>query len=250
MPHLVVCSCDPKRLSHFFVPPPLVGGGCGSKIIKNRNPEIQPTSPLAMERCTRGAKAVEEVFLERMAILFSPLRRGGFLQNPDLLGFRTLRGRRGTLAWTRTTRSGARGLLVDSMACAVAVRFVDEVGVEEDDAEAAARSRRAMGLCTRGAKAVAEVFLERKAIIFSPLRRERSRRNTPALTRTTRSGARSFGVALGIISRPKKCLFDPGLKLMESLREINKVATTSAEYARGRTLRFLFSKPVLFPLMV
>ena len=123
MPHLVVCSCDPKRLSHFFVPPPLVGGGCGSKIIKNRNPEIQPTSPLAMERCTRGAKAVEEVFLERMAILFSPLRRGGFLQNPDLLGFRTLRGRRGTLAWTRTTRSGARGLLVDSMACAVAVRI-------------------------------------------------------------------------------------------------------------------------------
>ena len=80
----------------------------------------------------------------RVRVLFSPLGRGGFLQNPDLLGFRTLRGRRGTLAWTRTTRSGARGLLVDSMAYAVAVRFVDEVGVEEDDAEAAARSRRAM----------------------------------------------------------------------------------------------------------
>ena len=160
------------------------------------------------------------------------------------------RGRRGTLAWTRTTRSGARGLLVDSMACAVAVRFVDEVGVEEDDAEAAARSRRAMELCTRGAKAVAEVFLERIATLFSPLRRERSWRNTLAWTRTTRSGARSFGVALGIISRPKKCLFDPGLNLMESLREINKVATISAECARGRTLRFLFSKPVLFALMV
>ena len=127
-----------------------------------------------MERCTRGAKVVAEVFLERIATLFSRLRRGGFLQNPDLLGFRTLRGRRGTLAWTRTTRSGARGLLVDSMACAVAVRFVDEVGVEEDDAEAAARSRRAMELCTRGAKAVAEVFLERIATLFSPLRRERS----------------------------------------------------------------------------
>eukprot|EP00614_Pseudopedinella_elastica_P001474 CAMPEP_0172589212 /NCGR_PEP_ID=MMETSP1068-20121228/8001_1 /TAXON_ID=35684 /ORGANISM="Pseudopedinella elastica, Strain CCMP716" /LENGTH=175 /DNA_ID=CAMNT_0013384759 /DNA_START=28 /DNA_END=553 /DNA_ORIENTATION=+ len=37
-----------------------------------------------------------------------------------------------------------RGLLVDSMACDVAVRLVDEVGVEKDDAEAAARSRRAM----------------------------------------------------------------------------------------------------------
>ena len=30
------------------------------------------------------------------------------------------------------------------MACAVAVRVVDEVEVEEDDTEAAARSRRAM----------------------------------------------------------------------------------------------------------
>ena len=37
-----------------------------------------------------------------------------------------------------------RGLLVDSVACDVAVGFVDEVGVEKDDAEAAARSRRAM----------------------------------------------------------------------------------------------------------
>ena len=85
----------------LFMPchsPPPWWGGSGSKNIKSRDPEIQPTSPLAMERCTRGAKAVAEVFLERIATLFSPLRRGGFLQNPDLLGFRTLRGRRGKLA--------------------------------------------------------------------------------------------------------------------------------------------------------
>ena len=165
------------------------------------------------------------------------------------------------------------------MACAVAVRVVDEVGVEEDDTEAAARSRFAMERCTRGAKIVAKVLLKRVAVLLSPLRRERRQENTLAWTRTTRSGARSLLVdsvacALAvrvvdevgveeddsgavarsrrarIISRPKKCLFDPGLKLMESLREINKVATTSAEYARGRTLRFLFSKPVLFALMV
>ena len=47
------------------------------------------------------------------------------------------------------------------MARAVAIRFIGEVGVEEDDAEAAARSRRVMERCTRGAKAVEEVFLER-----------------------------------------------------------------------------------------
>ena len=51
------------------------------------------------------------------------------------------------------------------MARAVAVRFVGEVEVEDDDAEAAARSRRAVGRCTREAKAVAEVFLERIAIV-------------------------------------------------------------------------------------
>ena len=45
------------------------------------------------------------------------------------------------------------------MARAVAIRFIDEVGAEEDDAEGSARSRRAMERCTRGAKAVAEVFL-------------------------------------------------------------------------------------------
>ena len=101
------------------------------------------------------------MLLERTDILFSPLRRGGFLQNPGLLGFRTPRGRRSTRFWTRATRSGARGLLVDSMACAVAVRFVDEVET----------SPLAMERCTRGAKAVAELFMERIAALFSPLRR-------------------------------------------------------------------------------
>ena len=175
-----------------------------------------------MVRCTRGAKAVAKAFFERTAGLFSPLRRVKMQLN--------------TLAWTRTTRSGARSLLVDSVACALAVRVVDEVEVEVNDAEAAARSRRAMELFTRGAKAVAKVFLERIAILFSPLRCEIERRGTLAWTRATRSGARSLlvdsvaflvairviGVSLGIISRPNKCLFDPGLNLMESLREINE----------------------------
>ena len=49
-------------------------------------------------------------------------------------------------------------MLVDSVACAVAVRVVDEFEVGEDDAEAAARSRSAMERCTRGAKIVAKVF--------------------------------------------------------------------------------------------
>ena len=71
------------------------------------------------------------------------------------------------------------------MACAAAVRVVDEVEVGEDDSEAAARSRRAMERCTRGANVVAEVFLGRVAILISPLRRERGRRGTFAWTRTT-----------------------------------------------------------------
>ena len=124
-----------------------------------------------MERCIREAKAVAKVFLERVAILISPLRRE--------------RRQQGTLSWTRTTRSGARGLLVDSVACAVAMRVVDEVGVEENVAGAAARSRRA---------------------------------------RTK--------------SRPKKCLFGPGLDLMEWLCKMNKILTISAECAFERTLRF------------
>ena len=120
--------------------------------VEEDDAEAAARSRRAMERCTRGAKAAAKVFLRRIASLFSPLRRE--------------RRRRNTLAWTRTTRSGARSLLVDSVACAVAVRVVDEVGVEEDDAEAAARSRRAVKRCTRGAKAVEKVFLERIANLF------------------------------------------------------------------------------------
>ena len=81
-------------------------------------------------------------------------------------------------------------MLVDSVVCAVAVRVVDEVVVEEGDAEAADRCRRAMETCTR--KTEVRKFCPR------------------------------------IISRPKKCLFDPGLDLMELLREINQVVTISA----------------------
>ena len=86
--------------------------------------EAAARSRRALERLTRGAKAVAEELLDRKAVLFLPLS----LQ----------RSRQNTLAWTRTTRNGARSLLVDSMACAVAVSVFDEVGVEEDDAEAAA----------------------------------------------------------------------------------------------------------------
>ena len=92
--------------------------------------EAAARSRRAMVRCTRGAEVVAKVLLDRVAILLSPLRRE--------------RSRRNTLARTRTIRSGARSLLVESVACAVAVRVVDEVEVEEDDAEAAARSRCAM----------------------------------------------------------------------------------------------------------
>ena len=44
----------------------------------------------------------------------------------------------------------------------------------EGDSEAAARSRRAMERCTRGAKAAAKVLLGWMAILLPPLRRERS----------------------------------------------------------------------------
>ena len=67
--------------------------------------------------------------------------------------------RRIALAWTRTIGSGARGLLVDSVACAVAVRVVDGAGVDKGDAESVARSRRAMARCTREAGVVAKAFL-------------------------------------------------------------------------------------------
>ena len=89
------------------------------------------------------------------------------------------------------------------MARAVAIRFIDEVGIKEDYSEAAARSRRAMERCTRGDKAVAEVFLEK----YPPFN-ERDPINL-AWTRTTRSGVRSFGEALGIISRPKNVFSTP-----------------------------------------
>ena len=88
---------------------------------------------------------------------------------------------RNTLAWTRTTRSGSPSLLVDSVTCVVAVRVVDGAGVEEHGAEAAARSRRAMERSTQGAEAVGSV-------------------------------------APRFISRPKKCLFGPGVDLMEWFR--------------------------------
>ena len=48
----------------------------------------------------------------------------------------------------------------------MAVRFVDEMEVMEDDSGASARSRRAVERFIRGAKAVAIVFLERIANLF------------------------------------------------------------------------------------
>ena len=68
----------------------------------------------------------------------------------------------------------------------MAVRVVGDVEVEEDDAEAAARSLRSMERCTRGAEVVAKMFLGGMAILVSPPRRERSRRN--ALTPLNRPG--------------------------------------------------------------
>ena len=46
------------------------------------------------------------------------------------------------------------------MACAVAVRVVGGAGVEEDDAEAFARSRRATERYTRGAEVLVKVLLD------------------------------------------------------------------------------------------
>ena len=97
-----------------------------------------------MKRYTRGAKAVAKILLDRTAVLLSPLRRE--------------RSRQNKLAWIRTARSGARSMLVDSVAYAAAVRVVDGTGVEEDDSEAAARSRRVMERVTRGAEVVAKGF--------------------------------------------------------------------------------------------
>ena len=91
-----------------------------------------------MERCTRGAEVVVEVLFWTCPFLFSPLRRERY--------------RRNALAWTRTTRGGARIYLVDSMACAVSVRVVVKAEVKDGDVEATPRSRRAMERCTRGAE--------------------------------------------------------------------------------------------------
>ena len=66
---------------------------------------------------TRSQDRSESV-LKRVAVLLSPLKRESRQEN--------------TLAWIRTTRIGARSLLVDSVACAVAVRVVDELEVGED----------------------------------------------------------------------------------------------------------------------
>ena len=86
-----------------------------------------------MDRCTREAEVIAEVFLGTLTTRLSPLRLE--------------RIRRNTLALTRTTQNGARSLYVNSVACAVAVRVVDDAGVEKGDAKAAARSRRAMERC-------------------------------------------------------------------------------------------------------
>ena len=137
---------------------------------------------------------VAKAFLERIVSLFSPLRR---------------ERRRNTLAWTRIKRSAARSLVVNSVACVMAVRVVDEGEVEVGDTEAADRSRCAMERCTRKAE-------------------------------VSKCSPRT-------ISGPKKCFFDPGLNLIEFLREINKVVTISAECALERTLRFPFLKCVFSP---
>ena len=140
--------------------------------------EAAGRSRRTMERCTRGAEVVAKVLLVRVAILLSPHRREKSRQN--------------TLVRTRTTRSGARSFHVDSVACDVADHAVDGVAVEEDDPEAAARSRCTMERCTRGARVVAKVLLVGVTILLPPLTREGSWRNTLAWTRTTRSGARSL----------------------------------------------------------
>ena len=79
-----------------------------------------------------------------MAILLLPPRRE--------------RSRRNAPAWTKSTRSGARSLRVDSVAYFVPVRVVGGAGVEENDTGAVARSRRTIALCTRGSGFVGKVF--------------------------------------------------------------------------------------------
>ena len=73
----------------------------------------------------------------------------------------------------------------------MAVRVVDDLGVEVDNAEIVARSRRAMERCTRGAGFVAKMVFWTGPFLLPPLMRERSLQNTLAWTRTTQSGAGS-----------------------------------------------------------
>ena len=123
--------------------------------------EVAARSRRAMELCTRGAGVIAEVLFWKCSFLISPLRRE--------------RSRKNTLAWTRTTRSGARSFFFDSVSCAMAVRVVGDIGVDVGDADAAARSRRIMERCTRGAEVVAKLFFRTCPFLFSPPRRERSR---------------------------------------------------------------------------
>ena len=110
-------------------------------------------------RCTQGAEVVAKVFFWTCSFLLSPLRR-------------ERSRRRNALAWTRTTRSGDCGLLVDSVACSVAVRVVVGVGVKVGDAEAAARSRRAIERNKQRAEVVAKVVFWTCPFLLSQLRRE------------------------------------------------------------------------------
>jgi len=91
--------------------------------------------------------------------------------------------RRKTLALTRSTRSGARNLLVDSAACAVAVRVVGDVGVKMGDAQAAVRSRHAIERCTREAEVVVKVLLWTCLLLLSLFGREKSRRKQTSLAK-------------------------------------------------------------------
>ena len=101
--------------------------------VKDKDVEAAARNRRAIEQCTREAGVEAKMIFGTCPFLHSPLRRE--------------RSRGNTLAWTRTTRSGARGLLVDSATCSVAVRVVGDVRVEVDNAEAVARSRRAMERC-------------------------------------------------------------------------------------------------------
>ena len=84
--------------------------------VKKNDAKAAFRSRSAMKWCPRGAKLVTIAPFRTWSFLLSPPRRG--------------RTRRNTEAWTRTTRSGARSLLVDLVACAVIVRVVGGPGVK------------------------------------------------------------------------------------------------------------------------